>query len=1364
MVSLKLRAVAGSIFFVLFALFLFPGTMCIASSDTGLAKQAAADPLATIFGTSIKDWTVAGNDSVVVETAGYHALVVGPGGLTIKRVPKISGDAELVIRFRLVPTEQYGGGISVSAGLKNPEDQTPNCLGLSVSAMTGQYLGTIQWSLSALPGQPYGLYGAYNVKRIPKDISTYPPMIRAQVEKDVSSLPSLPERWMNIRYEMRKNDVRVYLDGRMLREVKGDYVNHEGNVRIYAWLGTQIASIRVSPLPPKNLRFETLDISAYLNTSEFMNSSVRKGSLPEGREVTVGNVPFLLPVHERGNDHIDLGRSWARFGALEGGFDGWEGENPRWRGALDIDAGRIRLRIPNAPYSKLYLLAAFEGEPDTTSIVTAQFYRPDAGHPVNFKGRVPLFSVRGTARCLPVTLSNGRRGNLHLVTIPLEPDGVTGFSDMPYLEMELTKETTIYRAFPDPCYYSVHQAGLPSGVHVFAVTLEQPLVEASFQPDNFAHIWTAPEVPSYTVKLVNRGSFPQAARISLETKSLDGLEKTIFKKSFILGREATTTINIPLKLARYGYHDVKFTIDDGTGPRTINRSLAFLHPDTRERGNWEEGKGPIFGFWNWNGGHITPSGIPYFDVMYKAGAESAMSPFVSYPEEEKKWLQEHHFVTHFLAYQLSMIKEHIGVEWDPTKPEEMKAAIIQSLKKSPLLQPSPLNKPELAVFFAEPLLGPVSYISFPEYFGEPEYRMSESEQQQYKRFLDMIVIAASAIKKEWPDAKCLIPWGIPTFPIPFLRYSKEAASLMDGPALDVVLFERLPEMQIDQVSFASCMWQLKQEWLKAGKPWPNLITIEGPSVSPATPGALTQQEEADHFVRAQLILNAYGTTRLLGMPTPFACAGAWGEQHYGGGMCQRLPILSPKIMYVAFATQTRQLNRMNFVKSIPTGSNSVFCLQYKHYKSGKLLHVFWTLRGTRPAVLDVADGKTLELYDQMDNSISLVPREGKVSFTITTSPCYVWGLTDDAHITLGEPDHSDSVPSALKKKLANLGDGRWKISFQQDTDYETSHYEFVRKFVGKMKISSVQIPGVQGKTGLAVHLEKQEKERKVMPFYATLVPEKPIVIPGRPSHLGIWVKAASDWGRVVYCLRDAKGERWISVGKKDDWNVDDIHSWSRFCFDGWRYLRFEMPGHAPYDCFREAGTSFWGYYGEGDTIVDLPLTLEKIIIERRTHVIKVDELLPADPQDVILGDLYAEYAKPENMGSEAIRLSRLRIGATGALELDNPIKELERTGTEKPVAIIKVLPPEHQYDGRRCLVFFSTVEGARGYDIWVAQKSDGTGAILCGENWTGPGNLLTGLSPNKDLYLFVTYTDKNGKKSKPSAPFRINLKDMFPQK
>jgi len=64
---------------------------------------------------------------------------------------------------------------------------------------------------------------------------------------------------------------------------------------------------------------------------------------------------------------------------------------------------------------------------------------------------------------------------------------------------------------------------------------------------------------------------------------------------------------------------------------------------------------------------------------------------------------------------------------------------------------------------------------------------------------------------------------------------------------------------------------------------------------------------------------------------------------------------------------TRQLNRMNFVKMVPTGSNTVFCFQFKHYKTGELLHVVWTLRGTRPVSVAAAASEKLTVSDSMDN-------------------------------------------------------------------------------------------------------------------------------------------------------------------------------------------------------------------------------------------------------------------------------------------------------------------------------------------------------------------------------------------------------------
>src|ERR1043166_3605923 len=310
-------------------------------------------------------------------------------------------------------------------------------------------------------------------------------------------------------------------------------------------------------------------------------------------------------------------------------------------------------------------------------------------------------------------------------------------------------------------------------------------------------------------------------------------------------------------------------------------------------------------------------------------------------------------------------------------------------------------------------------------------------------------------------------------------------------------------MQLHQVTFSSAMWQLKQEWAKTGKPWPKLITIEGPGTSPARPGAVTPQQEADHTVRAVLILASYDTTRFLGWPGASHCAGYWGEQHYGGGLCEPLPLLSPRPVYSSYAPLPRQRNRMNFVKVLPTPSRSVFCLQFKHFKTGELLHVLWTLRGSRPFLLDVPKGAAVTVFDSMDNTVVPVPAGGAKdippTFMLSTSPLYIRGPIGDAKITLGTPDHSDAKPGPHNDRLAELGDGTWKMSSERDTDYENNHLEFIRRFPGQFSLNQVkgEPPASAGSgNALAVRLEKQPKERKTMPFYTTLVPPKPIVLNG----------------------------------------------------------------------------------------------------------------------------------------------------------------------------------------------------------------------------------------------------------------------------
>ena len=1290
--------------------------------------------LAKILGSPVNQWQISrrngtADDFVVKEVDGHSVLAAGPNATLLTTQQPILADSEISVRFRFDQAPKRVIWFWLTCGLPDLVHNGENMFKLSLATPEGENVDYFHWTLAALPGQKQGAYSTYSARGLAVSRDGWPDLIRLRVEREFAESPPLNKRWLTVKYIVRKQSTaagksvgscRVLLDDRVLRDAKGEGLDPFGLLKFTLFDGVQLESIRIKPLPPEDARFEIVELGNDLNTNQFGGAAVNRDSLPKPEEkVEINGVPFTFAApDEKGRTHIDVQSSWLKCGALEGQFDGWEGEPARWKGALHRDPGRIRFRVRNAKYTALHLLAIAEGRPDHTQQLGVQFYRPNAGFPLNFNSRVFRLEEphrKQIWRGEPVNLGppDARRPSMFHVTIDLnagshdthasgggphfgppdQSDGLGNFSDLDHLEFELTKQLSVYRSYPDPIYYSVHGAGLPSDVHVFAMTLERPLIDLSLEHNSLAHVWTAPDKPKYLAVLKNlterkahvvlgqgfvtAGSFQSRGGEVHETIPPLGtkrVELSTDPKTFGIHRVLVHAMYSPLELTGKG----GLTETVGT---EVDWSFAYLHPDTRERGNWEEGRGPIFGFWDWGGGHTTPGGLDRLRVMAACGAESINRSFHHpghqgdmFSADEKAYAEKMGFVSFFNTYQLSMGKHSLGVDWDPSKPKEMEAALIEKLKQDPITRPSKINRPDLNVFFAEPVLGDVSYRSLPQFYGEGAeksadgkrlivagHEMTEAELAAYKNFHDQFVTAGRALKREWPQSKNLFPWGLPMFPIPFLLHSPEARELMDGPALDVVLFERLPEMQLHQVTLSAQMWQLKQIWEQVGKPWPKLATVEGPCSSPPLAGALTEQQEADHTIRAFLILSAYGTTRHLGWPTPFECASAWGESHYGSGMIRRQPDLSPKLLYSAYATLTRQLNRRNFVKAVPTGSHTVFGQQYQHFKTGERLHVFWTLRGNRPVTLTVPADAAIRVFDSQDNATDLTVNDGKVTFSIGTSPCYVHGLTADPQITLGKPDHSDASSRRLAwsthTHLANLGDGTWTASTDRDRDYEESHPLFVRRFSLPMKVATVEAkdrpwmnpqrdaPGM----ALSVHLDPPAELRRTMPFYTTLVPKQPIVIGGQATHLGLWVKAASDWGRVVYVLRDANGEKWISVGKRGEWNCDDVHCHSQFCFDGWRYLRFEMPANAPYDLFREAGSTWWGSYGakeggQADNIVDLPLLLEKIIVERRTHVIAGTELLAANPADVLFNELFAEYEHdhPPPPG-DAVRLSKLRM-------------------------------------------------------------------------------------------------------------------------
>jgi hypothetical protein len=1335
--------------------------------------EALAGAFATVFGDGAADaWDMSTwrNPEQPAFSVAHDAVAGGPalrahGPLTFRRLGSFD-HAEIRCRVRF-PSDAVNrhAALAVLIGV-DPTDTARKPATLMVRASAKDE------SVVIAAAKPLATYRPRAYATI---MPTWPDAMRLPLEADMASIPGLRDRWFELRCDRSGGEAAVWIDDRFVGRISD--LPPGGGIGLQPAAGVAIAGARIEEVQPAQepAPFVPLPLDGYARDRGFIDGvPLAADALPFGRLREIGGVPFRFVSRSGfGPDHIDLGRSLFRQANIEG-YESNRG--PQLGGAFTVDPARIQLSLPMDAYDELHLIAGFDGAADAVPLLTASFYRPQAGFHQVFETTLPGTDAAATAHAkpVPVVLENGRPANLWHVRIPLDPGRLSSFADLDAVELELAKGMAQYRTYPDPILYGWRPAGLPSGVHVYGLTLHRSPVTMAVEAAEFGHVWTAPAGPAYEVVLTNRTAAGRTVSFTSRTASHDGGDTWQEERTVVLPAGGVERIRFRPAARKHGWYAASFAVRDGDRVWTETRGFVRLAPDTRAP-KWQEGKGALQGYWSYHGGHDTPPAPAIMRVMKAAGARAVVH--VPRDAESRRLFEEWGWREGGWARAVSAPVRAWG-DREPTAAEiaDFKAAAIANIRKAQG------DDPEVVTLFAEPSLSrDLTTGSPPEYWGEPPREPTAAERRSLVAFMRTSQAAAEAVRETWPKAKVLIPWGDPLFVVPLLR-AGFPKHLIDGSGLDMIGFERLPEQQIHQMSTHRLHF-LREEFRKFGMPDPALHFMEGVFV-PTEPGACTWEEQADRYHRWTLLSLAYGVQRIYSGWFAFDCGDWYGAEHYGGcGIQRRRPYCDPKPAYAHYAAMTRLLDGATFDRWIPTGSHSVYCLRFKRPEGGPVLAV-WTLRGRRPVTLATA-ATAVTVTDSMDNAKEVRTDDGRATVVVDGSPVYVTGVPDMPTITLGPPDHSDAVAESRRRNVATwqsgpvavagspvherlvarIGDGTWRFVSDRDEIYEGNNYDTSR-YHAAMTARVVTDPGHDG-PALAVHLDQPRPERKYMPWYARLVPKEPVPIPGRAAALGLRVKGASDWGRMVYCLRDARGERWLSVGRKDGWTCDDPHGWSSFCFDGWRFLRFELPGHTPYDSFREHGTTWWGSYG-GDRIVDLPLAIEAIIVERRTHVMYVNDVQPADPADVLLGDLVAEYADEAAASDAAVVASRLRMPLPPPVPLANPIAEMAAAADPLPlVRLEKVTMPEWGSDGTRCHVHFIEVADAAGYQVWLSADPDGRGAVPVA-TMPRSGGLVSGLRPGMKLHLWVTYTTagkpETARRSPPSNGLEIELVDEFGMK
>ncbi len=1303
--------------------------------------------------------------------------------LELQTVAPVSLPMEATIRFRAV----QGDSVTVQL-LDEPADPKaakgakvvkPLLFGSFRPTSATQAIVTAQAS-----GEPMATVGAssrpYSARqknggtlayewRFPKVKNLWDEADRKEIGAAYAKLVPFEEKTFVLRFTVTSTSRQIWLDDRLVAEALASSPK-EAYVSILLAKSAQILSADFTK-PVDAGRFLPVSLAHYCHARQAQAES------SDAAVVSFQNVPVLFPkmkaveaerrkLAEKGAintrdplpdavhvSNVNLSDSLYRYRTTNGGGPNanYVNANHAWPGSFSVDPASLAFRVPYRAYKNAWLLAWVDESPNAVPKGAFRFFRAVAGYPAATDFEITDDAIaKGLVTRLPDKTADGKQ--LYLVRVPVNTEDFYGFRDMAdqFIEFELTKPLALVRSYPDPIYYGFHPVGPASSVHVVGITLEEGTFDYEVKPRQRGFVFERPEHPAYAVAVTNTGAQPIAAKVTLQSKSYDGEEqKTVTGKVQVAPGESKDA-ELQFDLQKLGWHELKITVEADGAIRQNTLSMVLLPPNTRTYGDADNEV--RFGTWNlW--GHYTPFGVQdpanegLVAMLRKIGMRriGIHEAFIS-SEMAKKY--------DFLPTGPHTVI-NVVYRWKADDVEGQNKMIAEEVAAAQKLCQQDATPPYF--YGGEWHIGRMAqYAPWPFYTGDGDRGLSEEERKNAEQQVPIFTAVGKAIHEKYPQVRRYLQWGAPLGTSAYMRAGL-SKDVVDGYGMDAPMFELLPESSNATGSINS-LWMLRRESERLG--WPKLPIhwCEGPFF-PTNPGALTETDQLNYQVRYLLLGMGYGVDGFEAGIVPYDAGNYYGAEHYGAGLFHRIPLENPKPAVAAVATMTTMLCGADPVGGVDTGSLTTYCMAFHRAKGDAKIFALWRVTGKSVVQVKVR-GAEATLTDAMGNATKVPVVDGAISVPLSPTPIWLTGVQAIDGFTLGAPAY-ESAPAKITRPLADMTATLWAYDATEDKAYANNHFS-VRRVPDPQLTVEFGKGEVDHPDAAAVTLPVEPGDRPLATRYGAIKPRKPVLIPGKASALGIYVKGNSSWGRVIYQLRDAKGEIWTSTGTKDDWNCDDSHGWSSVSFDGWRYMRFPLPGTQPYDTARELETTWWGSR-DGDGIVDLPLTLEKIIVEARNEVPCLGEMKLVPERSYKLSQLVAEYDTEENATPSVIVRGRLRMPLplwSGPAE--NLFAKLNAEGTAAPPELHEFTEPTHFNDGRRMAVHFDEAAGLK-YNLYLSIYPDGRGADLV-KAAVKSGDVVAGFKPEVPLYLFLTSVGADKKESKPSKPLKLITHDNFAEK
>lgn len=1007
-------------------------------------------------------------------------------------------------------------------------------------------------------------------------ISRYTEPQQADLAKVWDTLPAASQCWVPLEVRADAAGAELWLDGRYCGRIASQSRLVEVSLVLEA--GGEVRGERSFTRANPDM-FLPLDVRRIARPGVMKTASV---SLKPGLQ-QVNAVPMVVAD---GAGNADVGEA-----KLMQGLRSLETNENTSRTSLDGMRESLHFSVPQAFYRRAWVLCAVEADATRDAVLTTRLTRFGVWGRGGAIADTTLTLPRGDEKpgngieqvgSVEYTNADQQKitAPLYLVRVDLKlgdivdllaetNDPHAAMKIGPYLDFEFLGKMDGLKLQNDRRRMPL--ATSTSAVHVFGVTLEKSPVELRLKQSHPGNIFHNDDVPETTISL--RAVQPTKCVLQWEISDVNGNKLATQERAVTLdaiGSESDITLS--LAMPQVGWYGLHITVNDDRGAPLLKHEAAFavLGKDTRQAGY----ESP-FGTWWFNGVHYTTRDPAIAGPMlYKAGMRRTTFNWTKDSEAElAPWKVSLNQIR--WPFRLADLKD-----W-PAAEARAEKEITELLRRFPHCQ---------YVDLFHESYHPGAYP--PELYGD-RYVADEAQAKRDDDLYELGLRGAKFLRAKFPQLKIIA--------------GNSGGSIG---MIAVMLRRGFPRELIDYLGSETTGQSFAPEKLSpwtSGGIWLMSETARVFGYDIPLAGCFEFTYRAERDLGPQRHAEWYARDMMIGLAYRFPTISpaviedtnnAYYDALWGGcGLCQRSPLHYPKPAYVALATVTKVLDSATLVRQWDTGSSSAHVLEFT--RGSEHIYAVWTLRGECEMQVELPSDGTLTQIEFYGVQRQTASRNKRLAITASTAVSYFTSPEAVTSITAGTrrfPQQQPPLGTQIVASMDNVAD--WQL-VADDTPVTTR----LRR-PGKFTLR--QHSDAEQGACLEVTLQKAGELPAVVAEYTALKLKQPAPIPGRPHSIGMWVKGDSSWGRIMWEIEDAQGERFRSSGGLDggDWG-----NYSALDFDDWCFMSFPLTNDSPF-VHIEPGPGSKQWESQGDGRLDYPLKLIGIYVITHRQSLNLTRMMP----------------------------------------------------------------------------------------------------------------------------------------------------------